>query len=306
MTRAGIPVIHEAFSIQGAIMEVDTQKDIQFYSHLVNTLGQTKADIVAPTLFAEDLNWMSWEACRDSVAKAFFYKIIDVNGDKRLVNQRDLSDNEDILKKINREVRGGLELRQMSIVRSRLLSAENGAVAAWISPKKMVLEDPDYPLDQINIAKKIDEETVWVKQLQGEFAPEYLASIVNSPSTKLTDLMLNIGETDLGQELDIHQDNIKNLDKGQSYVLAIKQGLSADSLRVKRADLLRGTIPYVVGLLPTSCGFLDFGMPKTALSGIMTEVKTRNWCSGCQIENSCTAKCFRCGGQLSSKPVSYI
>ena len=296
-------------------MEVETKADIDFYSHLISSLGATEADIVAPEIFAQDLSWMSWEARCDKTPKAFFYKIINVNGEVRLVNQRDLFSSEDILKKINNETRRGLEYFQMSLVKQRLLAAENGATLSWISPKKMLPEDPDYPLDQINIAKKIDEETVWVKQLQGDF-------VKLRPNQTLEELMLTIGDTEIfnfqfsppeGGRVIFNEFSISNeVNKGREYMEAIKQGLSADSLRVKRAELLRGTIEYSLsGSILTSCGLLDFsaiGGPAYGWGSraIMIEVKSKNWCSGCQIENTCTLNCYKCGGSLSSKPVSYI
>ena len=257
-------------------MEVDTKKDIQFYSHLVSTLGPEKADTVAPEIFAQDLSWMSWEACRSSAAKAFFYKIIHVNGEVRLVNQRDLSDQEDILKKINKEIRFGLEYSQMSLVKQRLLAAENGALAVWISPKKLLPEDPDYPFDQINIAKKIDEETVWVKQLQGDFIP---------PITNLADLMLTIGEEDFGGEWVIEEDEI-DLGKGHDYVLAVKQGLSADQLRKKRNELLFSNLILTTPIL-TSCGAIEStkqNIPSWCERSISGEIRCR-FCRKCLQTN---------------------
>lgn len=243
-------------------MEVDTQKDIEFYFHLITTLDKKKVDEVAPIIFGSDLSWMDWEARRKVSPKAFFYKIVEVDGEIRLVSQRDLLNQEDILQKISRGIRFGLEFAQMSKVRSRLLSAENGAVAVWISPKKILPDDPDYPLDQINIAKKINKETVWVKQLQGDFTPAELASFVGiKVASSMEELMLTIGE--LGDVGDFSESTLdKNfLIGGISYTKAIKLGLSAEQLREKRNQILFGEGVFVSIL--TSCGVIEFGKPKT-------------------------------------------
>ena len=217
-------------------MEVDTQKDIQFYSHLINTLGPDIGDKAAEEIFAADLSWIDWEICQSEKPKAFFYKIMEVENETRLVHQRDLIDREDILLKINPRIRQGLEFLQMSNVRSRLIQAENGAITAWISPKKLLVEDPEYPLDQINIAKKIDKETVWVKQIQGDF--------VNlEPDQTLKDVMLTVmdgqGISNLKFLISNEYQIPNDINKGKEYVAALKQGLSADSLRDKRAEILQ-------------------------------------------------------------------
>ena len=236
-------------------MELDTKADINFYLHLVDTLGEEETDKVAPEIFAEDLRQLSWEISRSDQANFFYYKIQGEN----LVHQRDLSLGEDILTKINPNIRFGLELLQMSRVKSRLLEAPEEAIVSWISPKKILDTDPNYPLDQINIAKKIDQETIWVKQLQGDL-------ISLEPDQTLEELMLTIGESEeiynlkfeIFNEISISNDT----KKGREYVQALKMGLSADSLRVKRAELLQDTFLYTYsggGSIQTSCGVIDFG-----------------------------------------------
>lgn len=237
-------------------MELDTKADIEFYLHLVDTLGEDQTDKVAPGIFSEDFRQLRWEITNSSQANFFYYKIQGEN----LVHQRDLSLGEDILTKINPNIRFGLEFLQMSRVKSRLLEAPEEAVVTWISPKKILDTDPNYPLDQINIAKKIDQETIWVKQLQGD--------LVNLRENQtLEDLMLNIGEeipkqvrNDIFRHPEL--DSGSNLTEGWKYVQALKMGLSADSLRVKRAEILQETIPYIYsggGSIQTSCGLIEVG-----------------------------------------------
>src|SRR3989338_9739499 len=163
-------------------MELDTKADINFYLHLVDILGEEETDKIAPEIFAEDLRQLSWEISRSDEANFFYYKIQGEN----LIHQRDLSLGEDILTKVNPSIRQGLEYSQMCQVKSRLLQAPEEAIVTWVSPKKILDSDPNYPLDQINIAKKIDQETIWVKHIQGE--------LVNlEDGQTLEDLMLDIG-----------------------------------------------------------------------------------------------------------------
>ena len=256
-------------------MELDTKADINFYLHLVDILGEEETDKIAPGIFSEDFRQLRWEITNSTQANFFYYKIQGEN----LVHQRDLSLGEDILTKINPNIRFGLELLQMSRVKSRLLEAPEEAIVSWISPKKILDTDPNYPLDQINIAKKIDQETIWVKQLQGDL-------ISLEPDQTLEELMLTIGESEeiynlkfeIFNEISISNDT----KKGREYVQALKMGLSADSLRVKRAELLQDTFLYtysVGGSIQTSCGVIDFGGSTYKSDGGSSSSESNYWAS---------------------------
>src|SRR5687768_2658950 len=122
---------------------IDPQLDRDLYLRVVDIAGEEKADTIVPQTFARDLGWERWELMEESEANTYFFKIIEVDGETRLVNERDLEvyDQADILTKVRQDVRYGLEYIQMSDVRQTLLQAEMDTSVAWVSPKKVRPED---------------------------------------------------------------------------------------------------------------------------------------------------------------------
>lgn len=258
-------------------MLIDSQKDIQLYSSIINSLGQIQGTQVAAEIFAEDFGWEGWEVRRSKDLKTYTYKIIEKNGQKLLVNERDLKAGQvvDILEVMDQEARGGLEFAQMDQVRKRLLSAEIGTSTAWISPKKILPEDPNYALTFLQAARKIDTETILVAQSQDDFDLKESASLLNlwarekvvETEPSLEELMLAIPKR---WEMVTSSDAVALisgalLNGGRLYVEAIQAGLTGSVLSDRRQELLKNTIDYnefiklhPSGRVETSCGTIDF------------------------------------------------
>lgn len=255
----------------------DTDKDRQFYLHLVEAVGQNQANRYATEIFANDFGSLGWEIIRSPHPNRYLYKIIKVDGEVRLVHQRDFWEDADILGKINPGIRNGLEYAQMRLVRENLLSAEIGSSLAWISPKKILPEDPDYVLTFLHNATKIDVDTITVTQTQANYGLEESAMLLNmwskldivDPHPTLKELMTTVSQR---RESGIVYDTTRSisnklLNGGKLYIEAIKQGLDGATLDQRYNDILKATIDYQAfkklypsgGRVMTSCGQVDFG-----------------------------------------------
>lgn len=257
---------------------IDPQLDRELYLRVVSMAGVEKADEIVPQTFARDFGWERWELLEDPTANTYLFKIREVDGEIRLVTVRDLEvfDEEDILTKINRDVRGGLEFAQMSDVRQTLLSADMNTSIAWVSPQKVRPDDPAYELSMIHFARKIDPETIAVTQSQRDYDLRGLAGILNrwvgrqvvSRDPSLEEVMQAVvGKQEEAPSWDMsHQVGVELILEGMAYAGAIKQGLAGVELLEKHREILKSTIDeeefmkiHPSGVAETSCGSISFG-----------------------------------------------
>lgn len=257
---------------------INHELDRELYFRVVDIAGEEKAATIVPQTFARDFGWERWEVMQATLANTYVYKIIEVEGETRLVGVRDLEvfDENDILTKVRKDIRDGLEFAQMSNVRQRLLQAEINTSLAWVSPQKVRPEDPEYALSFIHFARKLDLETVAVTQSQRDYNLVGLAGILNrwvgkqivNPDPSLEEIMSAVVEKqELLPSWDMsHEVGLEFIREGLAYIEAIKRGLAGGDLMEKHRELLKNTIDYKEfmkihpnGTAFTSCGPISFG-----------------------------------------------
>ncbi len=257
---------------------INHELDIELYNRVIDIAGAEQAEEIVPQTFARDFGWERWEVMQSTLANTYFYKIIEVDEQKRLVGVRDLEvfDEADILTKIRSDIRDGLEYSQMSLVRQKLLAAEMDTSVAWVSPQKIRPDDPEYALSFLHFARKIDPDTIAVTQSQGDYDLRGLAGILNrwvgrqvvnsDPSLeKIMQVVVEKQEDSVSWDMS-HKIGLELLKEGIAYMEAIKKGLNGEDLMEKHRELLKSTIDYQEfmrihpnGSAFTSCGEISFG-----------------------------------------------
>jgi hypothetical protein len=287
----------------------NTQLDTTLHKQLVQEHGLEKAREIGSVIYAGNFRSQGWEVTGATGPYEFSYYILD----GKLVHESDLHSGRDILEGVRKDIRYGLEYEQSYKFRQRLLTAEIGGVAAWISPKKTVEEGVDcyYEETQVNVAFKINEDEIKVRQFQSKdlnisqsaLLLNMLASedVLNS-EPELEDLMLTVIEpeavddrsiqeaieriTGVKSELeDLSAQVRRSEDAGRKYQQAIEAGVTGKAREMLHANLLKNTIDYKTfqkiqskrGNVVTSCGIVSFGSEKVP-----------SWCAvGSSGEISC-------------------
>ncbi len=287
------------------------QKDQQLFLEKVTELGEARAIQILTPVFKENFHSQAWELSQSLEPYTFAYRIKEVVGDKKLVHQSDwqLFPEKDILEATSSAIRNGLEKRQIELAREKMIEAEIGASTVWISPKKGSDEiSCPYPDTQINIAQKISEELVDVRQFQSENldlkgSARFLISLFEISLVNdypgLEELMTTVisfpGQisTEEVQWLirdltnsPINNENIKDLselssENSKKYIQLLRSGVRGEELKRKYAQLLG-----ITGSIASSCGFI----------GSVHGLSIPTWC---EITFSGEIKCKLCEKKLS-------
>ena len=299
-----------------------TEKDRQRYQQTANLVGTEQAEQFLLSLFGTHFYAQAWEVTKSTGAFCFNYQIVKDSEETKLVAPGDLEFKKDILEGVTKKIRGGLEYEQISIARQMMIAAEIGASVVWISPKKEQGEISClYPATQINIAEKVKEDLIEMRQFQSEYldlkgSERFLREMgsmkyeVRSDINNLEELMKTVvtilGKIETGyvqglmegitgqksQEINIDLERAK--ESGQKYLELIKGGVRGNQLDKLHKNLLIETIDYQTfkklypggGPIETSCG---------PIRG--SNVSVPSWC---EVSPTGEIKCKYCTKRLSN------
>ncbi len=307
----------------------DPAKDPIRVQEEINRHGIEKARGILVGNFTDDFKAQIWEITGTSAPFEFNYEIREENGGARLVHQSDYFTGKDILEVTSKQVRRGLEFDQMVLARQRMLGAEIGTSVGWISLKEQPGEkNCKYPDTQVNIAYKLSEKLIHVRQFQNRdldlkgserFFKEFLQLDYVNEMTSLEEVMSTIeirkGEVSTqevqeaiakitGKTLNCAVIDIdtKARSSSEKYVDLLLSGLSGGQQVQVRQNILKGLLPYEVvqkleevGTLTFSCGEMEFSGSSRSGSAIP------NWC---EITPTGEIKCKFCEKKLSKNSIN--
>jgi hypothetical protein len=300
----------------------NTHSDTLLHQQLVQEHGIEKAREIGSVVYAGNFRSQGWEVTGATGPYEFSYYILD----GKLVHESDLHSGRDILDGVRKDIRYGLEYEQSYKFRQRLLTAEIGGVAAWISPKKTVEEGVDcyYEETQVNVAFKINKDEIQVRQFQSKHLnisqSALLLNMLASESVlniepELKELMLMVIDPEIiddrsiqgaieritgvkSESEDLSAQVRRSEEAGRKYQQAIEAGVTGKARDMLHANLLKNTIDYKTfqkiqskgGDVVTSCGIVSFGSEKVP--------------SWCVVGASGELNCKFCKKGLSHKEIN--
>jgi hypothetical protein len=162
----------------------DIRKSRDWYSFLKNEYGLKQAQAIGASVISNDFYTQAWEAIDGRKPCEFGYRIVNINGQQRLVHESDIHNNKDISEGVTGEIRRGRERVAIKNFRLALLESEVGTTVIQASPMKHPTKETQkdcyYPDTFFTIAQKVSATEVRVRQFKSRLiSPEQAAEVVN-------------------------------------------------------------------------------------------------------------------------------